>query len=197
MKKSKGILCRAVAVVIVIAVVASVLVTQLRKSNAEMLSEKLSDPSAIFNGSYDVNENTVSVQNGHGDTEIVVSFTHENAVVDEKNITADNATISDLNVYYIKGPLDEHINEETNEQETIWYLYRYDGKNSLLLLDENNEEIGKLTYSIGEKDFFGKAEVQYTWESKEGTVPVYKASGAYINFGAAYLRSKYYSGRIN
>lgn len=65
---------------------------------------------------------------------------------------------------------------------------------SILLLNENNEELGRITFVPGKENWLGKREVNYYLITKDKKTRIYKRLGSAYNAGTAYLKSKYYTG---
>ncbi|MDD6043394.1 MAG: hypothetical protein PUB87_06550 [Eubacteriaceae bacterium] len=165
----------------------------IRENEQSELRNELNSLEFIYNGCYDTEEDSVSTMNGRNDTEINICFHDENIGYDEKNImksNPENKMIRGFNSYYIKYPTKDLVNE------TVWYLCRNDTENGLLLLNEENEVIGRIYYTLDKGSLFKGYSISYFWQMGDEIIPIYKCSDAYYSFGKAYLRSRYYSGYI-
>lgn len=121
-----------------------------------------------------------------------ISLAAENIGYDKKNLQFSDG--EKFNSYYIKASGDVSFNKETGQEETTWYLCDYDGVNSVVLLDENNDEAGRITYVPKEANWLGKRGVDYYWLHDGEVTQIYKRSDMTYNAGQAYLESRYYTG---
>ncbi len=165
----------------------------IRENEQRKLRNELNSLEFIYNGCYDTEENNISTMNGRNDTEINICFHDENVGYDEKNImkrNPENKMIRGFNSYYIKYPTQESVNE------TVWYLCKNDPEEGLLLLNEENETVGRIYYTVDKGGLFKGDTICYFWQKGDEIIPIYKCSDAYYSFGKAYLKSRYYSGYI-
>lgn len=182
-----------VAVSIVAIFLCMIGVVIIKETEQSQLRDELNSLEFIYNGCYDTEIDGVKTMNGRNDTEINICFYDENIGYDEKNImerNSKNSATRGFNSYYIKYPTEKEV------EETVWYLCKSDSQRGLLLLNEENEVVGRIYYTIDEGGLFKDDTINYFWQKEEETIPIYKCSDAYYSFGKAYLRSRYYSGYI-
>lgn len=165
----------------------------IRENEQRELRNELNSLEFVYNGCYDTEVNNVHTINGRNDTEINICFYDENVGYDEKNIerrNPKNKAIRGFNSYYIKYPTQESV------KETVWYLCKNDPEEGLLLLNEENEVVGRIYYTLDKGGLFRDHTICYFWQKGDEIIPIYKCSDAYYSFGKAYLKSRYYSGYI-
>ena len=173
------------------------LLIHTRADNAKSFDRQLKNPHALFNGIFtDVRDWKDEWKLIKGD-DICVSVSNKNLDYDEKNLVFSDIEKNieeSFNCYFIRHIEDPMYDEKTEELETTWYLCKSDGVNSILLLDENNEQLGRITFVPGREDWLGRREINYYLIMKGKRTRVYKRADAPYNAGTAYLKSKYYTG---
>lgn len=171
----------------------------IRNSNERKLEETLSHPEEVFHGTYSTNKVVGPLNDAANGTELCVYFANDRPDYDEKNLVfADEkkGTGQGFNTYYIKPGRDDFYDEKTKEQKTTWFLCKYDGVNSILLLDKNNNLAGRIAVMPGEADWLGRVELNYYWIKEEKVVQIFKREEYPYSGGTSYLESKYYSGKF-
>ena len=166
--------------------------------NARALDKLLSSPEEIFNGIFHTSNNINDAASIASGVDICVSFSNTNIGFDEKNLNfgnEDKGTQENFNCYFIRHPYpDTLINNETGELETVWYLCKFDGVNSLILLNENNDEIGRISYNLDIQNWTGNRDLKYYWILEDKVTPIFKRADTPYSAGVSYLKSKYLSG---
>lgn len=196
MKSRKKTVISAIIVVLCFIVALVFLLIRIRGDNEKALDEKLHRPAVLFHGVFNTAKDLKA--DGTSGHDICIFFRNENLDYDEKNLIFANekkGTFEGFNYYYINLPYDSQYDEATGFRTTM-FLCKYDGKGSLILLDGNNEEAGRITVTAGEADFFGKRPLSYTWIWDGRKTSVYKKGATPYSQGTMYLRSKYYSGKF-
>lgn len=196
MKSRKKTVISAIIVVLCFIVALVFLLIRIRGDNEKALDEKLHRPAVLFHGVFNTAKDLKA--DGTSGHDICIFFRNENLDYDEKNLIFANekkGTFEGFNYYYINLPYDSQYDEATGFRTTM-FLCKYDGRGSLILLDGNNEEAGRITVTAGEADFFGKRPLSYTWIRDGRKTSVYKKGAAPYSQGTMYLRSKYYSGKF-
>ncbi len=161
-------------------------------SNEKSFNEEIRDVEKLFHGSYTTESGFDGWVNPPGGYNMCISLAAENIGYDKKNLQFSDG--EKFNSYYIKASGDVSFNKETGQEETTWYLCDYDGVNSVVLLDENNDEAGRITYVPKEANWLGKRGVDYYWLHDGEVTQIYKRSDMTYNAGQAYLESRYYTG---
>ncbi len=195
MENRKKIAIGAVVVVLCLVVYLVFLLVHIREDNAKALDEKLRRPAVLFHGVFNTAKDLSDQTNATPGHDICIFFSNENQSYDEKHLTFANekkGTSENFNYYYINRPYDSQYDEATGFRTTM-YLCKYDGKGSLILLDGNNEEAGRITVTAGEADFLGRRDLSYTWIWDGKETPIYKRGNTPYGQGTKYLQSKYYS----
>lgn len=173
------------------------LLIHMRAVNAKAFNRQIKNPERIFNGIFtDVRDWKNGLKLMKGD-DICVSVNNQNKDYDEKNLIFTNTEKhidENFNCYFIRRAEDTMYAEKTGNLETIWYLCKYDGVNSILLLNENNEEKGRITFIPGKESWLGKRELNYFLIIKGEKMQIYKRADAPYSAGTSYLKSKYYTG---
>lgn len=168
-----------------------------RADNAKAFDAQIKNPEGLFNGTFtDVHDWKDEGKLIKGD-DICVSVSNKNVSYDEKNLIftdTEKHIYENFNCYFIRHPEDTMYDEKTGKLETTWYLCKYDGVGSILLLDENNEELGQITFVPGKENWLGKRELNYYLITKDKKTRIYKRMDSAYNAGTAYLKSKYYTG---
>lgn len=196
MKSRKKTVISAIIVVLCFIVALVFLLIRIRGDNEKALDEKLHRPAVLFHGVFNTAKDLKA--DGTSGHDICIFFRNENLDYDEKNLIFANekkGTFEGFNYYYINLPYDSQYDEATGFRTTM-FLCKYDGKGSLILLDGNNEEAGRITVTAGEADFFGKRPLSYTWIRDGKKSPIYRRGDTPYGQGTSYLRSKYYSGKF-
>ncbi|MGN0722209.1 MAG: hypothetical protein ACI4LZ_09645 [Anaerovoracaceae bacterium] len=172
----------------------------VRDYNAKALDMLLSSPEDIFNGTFNTSKNIDDPASIASGIDICVSFSNANIGFDEKHLyfgdilDEDKRTQENFNYYFIRYPYpDTLINKETGELETVWYLCKFDGVNSLILLNENNDEIGRISYNLDIQNWTGNRNLKYYWISEDNITPIFKRAETTYSAGVSYLKSKYLS----
>lgn len=172
----------------------------VRDYNAKTLDMLLSSPEDIFNGTFNTSKNIDDPASIDSGIDICVSFSNANIGFDEKHLhfgdilDEDKRTQENFNYYFIRYPYpDTLINRETGELETVWYLCKFDGVNSLILLNENNDEIGRISYNLDIQNWTGNRNLKYYWISEDNITPIFKRAETTYSAGVSYLKSKYLS----
>lgn len=196
MKSRKKTVISAIIVVLCFIVALVFLLIRIRGDNEKALDEKLHRPAVLFHGVFNTAKDLKA--DGTSGHDICIFFRNENLDYDEKNLIFANekkGTFEGFNYYYINLPYDSQYDEATGFRTTM-FLCKYDGKGSLILLDGNNEEAGRITVTAGAADFFGKRPLSYTWIRDGRKTSVYKKGAAPYSQGTSYLQSRYYSGKF-
>lgn len=183
--------------VLVLAIGLMSLLIHIRDDNAESFDQQIKNPEGLFNGTFtDVRDWKNELKLIKGD-DICVSVSNQNLNYDEKNLIFANTEkhiYENFNCYFIRHPEDTMYDEKTGKLETTWYLCKYDGVGSILLLNESNEELGRITFVPGKENWLGKRELNYCLITKDKKTRIYKRADLACNAGTAYLKSKYYTG---
>ena len=168
-------------------------------SNGKAFDKEINNAEEIFHGSFTSEKGWANCINPPTGYNMSISLSKENIGYDEKNlIFADNEkrTGANFNSYYIRLPGDKEYNEETGEHETTWYLCDYDGVSSVILFDEKNEEVGRITYKPAPESWNGKRSLNYYWIHNGEVTQIYKRSSMTYQAGKGYLKSRYYTGKF-
>lgn len=171
----------------------------VKNSNEESFDKLLSNPEKLFHGVFNTSSNDKETAGVLRGDDISVSFINDNIHYDEKNLIFaknENGRSKRFTYYFIRHPEDTMYNKATRKLETIWYLCKFDDVNSIILLDENNEEIGRISFIIGKEDWLGKRKLKYYLVMNGKSTPIYKRESAPYGAGTFYLKSKYYSGKF-
>ena len=166
--------------------------------NARELDKLLGNPEEIFNGIFNTSKNINDVAAIASGIDICVSFSNTNIDFDEKNLNfgnKDKGTQENFNCYFIRYPYpDSLINNETGELETVWYLCKLDSVNSIILLNENNVDVGRISYNLDIQNWTGNRDLKYYWICEDKITPIFKRADTPYSAGVSYLKSKYLSG---
>lgn len=169
---------------------------QIRESNERSFENQLNNPEVLFNGVFTMVSNWSDAESFLQGDEICVSISNESVNYDEKDLIFANhgkGRLENFSSYHVKYS-DATKNGENSAFKTTWYLCRYDGGRSVILLDKNNEEAGRISFTTGEADWLNRRERNYHWIVDGETTPIYKRTNTTYNTGTPYLKSKYYSG---
>lgn len=165
-------------------------------SNGKAFDTEINDIEKIFHGSFTSEKGYEDCINPLSGYNICISLSEENIGYDEKNLTFSDAERGDwknFNCYYIRTPGEKEFNED-GQLETTWYLCDYDGVNSVVLLDEKNEEIGRITYKPAPESWTGRRDLNYYWIHDGEATQIYKRSEQTYQAGKGYLKSRHYTG---
>lgn len=166
--------------------------------NGKALDARVNDPGGLFHGAYTTESGFTEQINPLQGYNLCVSLSAENIGYDPRHLKfgdKDDAA-ENFNSYYIRRAKDVSFNEE-GQEETTWHLCDYDGINSVILLDEDNEEIGRITYEITAENWLGKRSVNYYWIHDGKATQIYRRADMTYNGGQAYLKSRYYTGKFD
>ena len=163
--------------------------------SGKKLDSRLSNPEALFCGIFTTTEDYDDPQALLSSEEICIRLRSDNvgySKSDVKNLLKGDEI--GFNCYWVKRPGEVALDENGEDLETAWYLCDFDGVSSVALLDENHEETGRLSWTLGEENWQGEREIKYYWLKGTDRVRVYKRSDTYYNAGKSVINSKSYSG---
>lgn len=199
MKSKKKIVIITGIVIVCITIVAILYVMSIRSANEKAFESKLHDPEVLFHGIFNTSKDGETDKSPSQSDDICVYFSNDNINFDEKNLVFGDdkkGTIDGFNYYHMYQE-DAGADGDADESKTICYLCRYNDKDGVILLDENNEETGRISFTSGEQDWLGRRDIHYSWISGGKTTPLYKLSDVPYSIGNSYLKSKYYTGKLS
>lgn len=184
--------------ILIILVCALIALLHIRASNAEAFDRQLDNPEELFQGIFNTGtgeNDPVAILNGE---EICIFFDNDNLNYDEKALTFSNNEKGEgesFNCYCIKpAGKNPGENDDPEKLETVYYLCKYDGVNSIILLNEENRECGRISFTVDKENWLGKRALNYYWVENDTVTFMYKRGNVPYRAGTSYLKSKYYTG---